>query len=372
MAIICLSMIVKNEAHVIRRGLDTVKPFIHNWVIVDTGSTDGTQEIIREHMKDIPGELIERPWKDFAHNRNEAIEFAADKADYLMFLDADEEFVTPPGWRMPQLNGDAYRVRVDHPPAISYDRISLVPTRQPWRYEGVLHEVIECRQPHAPARMLEGVFLRENPEGARSLDPQKAAKDVAVLEKAIKRDPHNSRYVFYLAQSYRAMSEWRKALEVYKRRTTMGGFDQEVYCAYFYAAVCSEEGQLDENTVMMAYLRAYQYRPRRAEPLCDLARYCRVRKLWSLAYLFAKEAAAIPHPGADERLFVYETVYSWRALDEWAVAASWTGRWLETKEICERLLAGSALPACERGRVQRNLELACGTLGLPTITAQAA
>ena len=54
---ICLNMIVKNEAHVIRRGLDTVKPFIHHWVIVDTGSTDGTQEIIREHLKDIPGEL---------------------------------------------------------------------------------------------------------------------------------------------------------------------------------------------------------------------------------------------------------------------------------------------------------------------------
>ena len=70
---ICLNMIVKNEAHVIRRCLDSVRPFIDCWVIVDTGSTDGTQELIREVMRDIPGELRERPWKNFAHNRNEAL-----------------------------------------------------------------------------------------------------------------------------------------------------------------------------------------------------------------------------------------------------------------------------------------------------------
>jgi len=41
---ICLTMIVKNEAQVIRRCIDSVRRFISYWVIVDTGSTDGTQE----------------------------------------------------------------------------------------------------------------------------------------------------------------------------------------------------------------------------------------------------------------------------------------------------------------------------------------
>ena len=36
---LCLNMIVKNEAHVIRRCLDSVRPFVSHWVIVDTGST---------------------------------------------------------------------------------------------------------------------------------------------------------------------------------------------------------------------------------------------------------------------------------------------------------------------------------------------
>ena len=54
-------MIVKNEASVIRRCLDSVRGVIDSWVIADTGSTDGTQEIIREALRDLPGALIERP-----------------------------------------------------------------------------------------------------------------------------------------------------------------------------------------------------------------------------------------------------------------------------------------------------------------------
>ena len=76
---LCLNMIVKNEAHVIRRCLDSVRPHITHWVIVDTGSTDGTQALIRDHFRDIPGALHERPWRDFGHNRTEALELARGK-----------------------------------------------------------------------------------------------------------------------------------------------------------------------------------------------------------------------------------------------------------------------------------------------------
>jgi len=66
MTSVCLSMIVKNEAPVIRRCLASVHPILSHWLIVDTGSTDGTQAIVREAMAGLPGELVERPWVDFA------------------------------------------------------------------------------------------------------------------------------------------------------------------------------------------------------------------------------------------------------------------------------------------------------------------
>ena len=76
---LCLNMIVKDEAHVIRRCLDSVRSHLANWTIVDTGSTDGTQAIIRSHLRDLPGELHERPWRDFGTNRSEAIALARGK-----------------------------------------------------------------------------------------------------------------------------------------------------------------------------------------------------------------------------------------------------------------------------------------------------
>src|SRR3954449_846420 len=63
--VVCLNMVVRNAAHMrddghlLRDTLDSVAPYISSWVIVDAGSTDGTQDLITHHMASlgIPGEL---------------------------------------------------------------------------------------------------------------------------------------------------------------------------------------------------------------------------------------------------------------------------------------------------------------------------
>ena len=109
---ICLNMIVKNEAPVIRRCLDSVRSLIDTWVIVDTGSSDGTQQIIREHLQDLPGELTERPWVDFAHNRSEALAYARGRADYTLVIDADETLEWDDGFQLPKLTADSYYIHL--------------------------------------------------------------------------------------------------------------------------------------------------------------------------------------------------------------------------------------------------------------------
>ena len=58
---ICLSMIVRDESHIVREALDSAARHIDYWVIVDTGSTDDTREVVRACMaaKGVPGELHE-------------------------------------------------------------------------------------------------------------------------------------------------------------------------------------------------------------------------------------------------------------------------------------------------------------------------
>jgi glycosyltransferase involved in cell wall biosynthesis len=82
---------VRSEAHIIHELLDSVAPHIRSWVIADTGSNDGTQDLIRNHTArlGIPGELYERPWRNLGHNRIEALDLAHGQGDYRWVIDAD-------------------------------------------------------------------------------------------------------------------------------------------------------------------------------------------------------------------------------------------------------------------------------------------
>jgi hypothetical protein len=105
--------------------------------------------------------------------------------------------------------------------------------------------------------------------------------------------------------------------------------------------------------VLAAYLQAYQYRPARAEPLCSLAMHCRGTQEWALGELFARAAVSLRRP--EDILFVDDSVYEWRAIDELAVATYYTGKFEESAALNRRLLSEGKLPASERPRIQENL-----------------
>lgn len=359
---VCLNMIVRDEARVIERCLASVRPFIDHWVIVDTGSVDDTPARIQRALAGLPGQLHHRPWRNFGHNRSEALELARQAVQgsgYLLFIDADEQLGHAPdaaGW--PALHGPAYSLEARFG-GMSYDRVSLVSAALPWRWMGMLHEYLDAGQPVTQPR-LPGVWITVTPDGARSADPAKFAKDAALLEQALRDEPDNTRYVFYLAQSWRDAGRPELALAHYQRRAAMGGWDEEVWYALFQCAELSARLQHPYEQVLAAYLRAYQYRPSRAEALTSLASYLRGRQEWPLASLFARQAAQTPLPG--DRLFVDLAPYHWRASDELALAAHYTGQPAQAHALWSELLQSPRLPAGERARIQRNLEFAAAAL----------
>lgn len=348
---VTLSMIVKNEARVIARCLASVRPLITSWVIVDTGSTDGTQGIVEKAMNGVPGKLYERPWRDFGSNRTEALELAKEFDDYALVIDADDTLEYPPSFALPELTADAYQLLV-RDGATVYWRSHIFSQRLDYRYEGVLHEVLTSSSPRTEVR-LEGLVYRRSVEGARSADPKKYHKDAAILAAALAKEPTNARTVFYLAQSYRDAGELEQARNAYRVRTTMGGWDEELWYARLEVAKLSARLRAPAEEVVSAYLAAYEARPSRAESLSYLATYLRESKRVVAAYPFARVALEIPRPS--DRLFVDDSVYAWRAKDEFAVAAYWVGNYRDALVANEALLAGKELPASERPRIEANI-----------------
>ena len=190
-------------------------------------------------------------------------------------------------------------------------------------------------------------------EGARSRDPETYLKDVAVLEAALAKEPGNTRYAFYLAQSLKDAGELARALAAFRRRVTMGGWDEEVWHARYQAAQIAERLDLPPAQIERAYLEAFNARPSRAEPLVELARWHRLRQEWGLALLYARAALAIPSP--PDHLFVEDAVYAWRALDELSIAAWHAGAREEGRRAAERLVSEGRFPPSERERIVRNL-----------------
>lgn len=355
---LCLSMIVKNETAVIERCLDSVRPCIGAWAIVDTGSTDGTQQRVRDRLRDLPGELIERPWVDFATNRNQALELARRHGDYALIIDADEILECDVDAQFPaRLDAPGYYLgqRLDGA-ELEYQSAKLLRHDAGWRWCGVLHEFPAADPPPALAR-LDGLRVRSFPDGARSRRPQrdKYLDDARVLEAALAREPDNARYAFYLAQSLRDAGENSAAIAAYRHRVAMGGWAEEVWYSRFQIAALHERVNAPPGDVVDAYLAAYDARPTRAEPLCELARYLRLRGRYASAWLHARAASEIASP--DDLLFVDASVYRWRARDERAVAAFYVDRRDECAELCRALLADPRLPDEQRARIEANLAL---------------
>lgn len=350
---ICLNLIVKNESHIIHELFASVAPYIDYWVIVDTGSTDGTQDLIRREMETlgIPGELHERPWKDFGHNRSEALKLAQGHCDYIWVMDADDILIGKPDFR--NLTADAYLMLIDD--GVVYWRRQLFRDGVPWRYQGVLHELAVCDGPTSEQRLGGDFRVNSRRIGGRNLDPEKYRRDAEILLAEAERNPDDPRTVFYLAQSYYCYGDWVNARTWDERRAAMGGWEEEVYYSSFRAAESMAANKEPWPEVQDAYLRAWNMRPTRAEALHALARHHRIAGRYALGHLFAEKAASLPLP--DDVLFVNAAVHSWRALDEQAVCASWIGRPVEAFLISRRLVANPDVLEEDRTRIAANRDL---------------
>jgi hypothetical protein len=367
---ICLNMIVKNEEKVLPRLFRSLKDFVDYYVIVDTGSTDDTIALIQREMSGygIPGEVHERPWVNFGVNRQQALELAisADKADWLLFIDADEELgVSDPTFYEKLEPGVSYNLEKHHG-GTRYAVPHLINVRgSSFRWEGPVHNYLVVTEGPKKRKTRKDVWIiYHHGQGAKShglTQEEKFLRDARILEEDLVNRPGNPRSQFYLGQSYRDAGHLERAIVEYKKRVLLEtGWAEERFIAQLEVGRIVAKLERSEDVVLAELLSAYNMRPTRAEPLFELAKYFRLRKVYGMATLFAKAGVGTRRP--DDSLFVAEHVYEWRLLDELAVASHWVKDFRTTKSACEEILArverGLKVPDGDLRRIHDNLAAA--------------
>lgn len=358
----CLTMIVKDESPIVLEALNSVYKFINYWVIVDTGSTDDTKEKITNFFKEkgIPGELHERPWVNFGFNRTESLDLANGKCDYMVVMDADDIITGDINFN--NLVADYYMVK--HGQDFVYWRAQVFKSNKNWKYVGVIHEAPMSDKAKTVGRIDGKYDWLSRTAGARSKDPLKYQKDAQVLEKAILDEPTNTRYWFYLAQSYFDYGDNTNAKRCYQKRVELGGWPEEAFYAQYRVGLCAIKLNEPMEQVINEMLKAYNIRPSRGESLCTLATYLRSKNLPIMGYPFALVAAGLPMPNED-MLFVHGDVYRYRALDELAISAHYSGRVKESYEINKKLL-DRPIAVVDQDRIKANMITQARMLGLNT------
>jgi hypothetical protein len=372
-----LCMIVKNEAHTIETCLRSVHRLVDYVLIEDTGSTDGTQSIIRSYLADhaMQGEVFQADWQDFATNRSIGLDRLRQNQDidYALVIDADDVLEMAadfePAAFKATLHHDYYDMDI-RLGSILYARPQILSNRRPFAYRGVLHEFVDALSEFTHARAA-GLSIKCGTHGGRSKNPQKYLDDAALLERTLDTETDaflRSRYTYYLAQSLRDAGQPDKALARFLERSAMGFWSEEVYVSLLSAGRMMQRTGHDLDDTLAIYDRASAINPARVEALHDAARLCNQNGRSAQAYAFARRGMGRPKPVGG--LFVEAPIYDYRLPDEFAIAAYWTGAYAESLAASTALLGGDTLPAQERTRVSANAKFALAKLPQPASFGQ--
>ena len=364
---VTLCMIVKDETHIIEQCLRSIAKYVDRYDITDTGSTDGTQDLIKKTMEElgVSGEVHQSDWKGFGDHgntmgsRTESLNNAKNSdAEYAWVIDADD-YVEGKFEYPETMDADCYSLCIGRGD-FTWWRNQIFKLSVDWKYMGILHEYATTDskpREELNAGKISGEYkVIARTEGNRNvgISPiDKYKRDAELLEKAIVDEPQNDRYQFYLAQSYFDSQQFEKSLAAYEKRVEMGGWHEEIYYSKLRCGILKGLMERPLAEVAGCFVDAFNYRPIRAEPLWFLSRMYRMNNMPAAAYLYAKMGLDIPYPENDI-LFIQDDVYRWGILDEVGATAFYANQPQIGYQASKILLEKNLVPALHRQRVIEN------------------
>ena len=334
---LCLNMIVKNESKHIIRMLNSVYTLLDAYCICDTGSDDNTIELIKTFFesKNIPGKIIEEPFKNFEYNRTFAMKQCIGMSDYVLLLDADMILMIG-NFSKSDLCEDAFYIFQGNYD-FYYKNVRIVKNNG-YFYSGVTHEFLNLPDGATKKMLLSNeLFILDIGDGGSKAN--KYERDIELLTNGIKEDPTNIRYHFYLANSYKDSGNNEKAIEYYKKRIDMGGWYQEIWMSYYRLGLIYESSNLE--LAIFNWLMCLQIIPNRIENLYEIIKCYRYKSQHQIAYQFyimAKNILKDLNSNVkDDFLFLHNDIYTYKLEYEYTILACYLGIYNINDEIIKVL-----------------------------------
>lgn len=291
---IAVYAISKNESEFVARFCESAKN-ADMILIADTGSTDNTVDLAKEHGATVFNIHV-APFR-FDKARDSALALIPKDYDVCISLDLDE--ILEPGWRQEiervwQENTTRLRYKFDWGCGISfyYEKIHH---RNGYHWHHPVHEY-----PRPDGRIKEIYAYTDMLLVSHHPDPNKSrGQYLDLLKLAVTEDPHCPRNAFYYARELTFYNQWIDAivaLNKYLENPQATWINERCYAMRLLGKSYDALG--DKQRAIDWYVMAANEAPNTREPWVELASIYQTQKQWQLAFNAVEKALQITNKEA--------------------------------------------------------------------------
>lgn len=328
-------------------------------LIVDTGSTDGTVELLKQYNAEVHSIKIS-PFR-FDNARNTALALVSDEYDCLISLDLDELIEPQTGWRKAIENnwrGDINRLNYfyiyKHKPNGSSEivfKANKIHNKQfKWIYP--VHEVLSPinKDVKIKSKVLDSTQFQVH-HWPNPLRDQK--NYLPLLELSVKENPLDDRCIHYLAREHYAQKTWGKAIKIFQKHLSTSTWKAERAASMRFIAHCYVNLE-NKNLAEVWFLRACAEDPNKREHWIDLANLYFEIGFYEGCYAAAHRALRIPIAKRNFEHYLSDE-YSWNEgpFDLMAISA-WN---LGYQEDAKNYIQKAVQLAPDDERIKKNAHL---------------
>lgn len=295
MQTISLCMIVKNEEQTLENCLSSVRNIVDEIVVVNTGSSDRTQEIARKYTD----KVFEFTWvEDFSRARNYSFEQAT--KDYILWLDADDIIQPNDQVKLKQLKESLdpsvdcimmkYNAGFDANGNVtfSYYRERLVKRERHFQWKEPVHEYLEVF----------GKVIRSDVSVTHTkTHSSPSSRNLAIYERLLsQKEELSPRGIYYYARELKDNGRYQEAIQFFNLfLDSEKGWIEDNITACAELAKCYEHEKLPKQQHLIL-LQSFLYDTPRAEICCAIGYIYKSKEDYRRAAYWFQVATTLQKP----------------------------------------------------------------------------